>query len=253
MYHRLVEDRTITKQLTVIHRHSEAGGIPVVAAAIRIGSMPALRPYVGPGEGVSFLECLNDELKASVHRVWASLVAENAAFPLIVTARNEGDVGIHSLNRSFHAMRVDSLDLVEIKGELGEWFSPGEPCVFKRNDYARGLVNGLLGVVLEVDPETRSVTALFDGYEEPHRIEREDLIDLQLAYAITCHRGQGSQAPCVIVPLYTTRLLDPCWLYTAVTRAQRQVVMVGSLDVLRAGLAAQSAATSRLVGFQWQG
>lgn len=251
IYHRLVQDRCITARLSVIHRHSEAGGIPAVAAAIRAGTMPALRSYDGPGEGVSLLECHVGELSAMVRTVWAALGAGAAVLPLIVTARNDGDAGIHILNRSFHALHVDGLGVDEVKGEFGEWFSPGEPCVFRRNDYGRGLFNGLMGMVVEVDTEERAVTALFDGYDEHHRIERDDLIDLQLAYAITCHRGQGSQAPCVIIPLYRTRLLDPCWLYTAVTRAQRQVVLIGSSDVLREGLDARSAAMSRLVGFEW--
>ncbi|MES2298676.1 MAG: AAA family ATPase [Pseudomonadota bacterium] len=251
IYHRLVEDQRITSRLNVIHRHSEAGGIPAVAAAIRAGTMPVLRHYDGSGEGVSLLECCVGELPAMVRKVWAAVGAGQTELPLIVTARNDGDAGIHMLNRSFHALRVASLGVDEIKGEFGEWFSPGEPCVFRRNDYGRGLFNGLMGMVLAVDSEERAVTALFDGYDEPHRIERDDLIDLQLAYAITCHRGQGSQAPCVIIPLYRTRLLDPCWLYTAVTRAQRQVVLIGSVHVLRERIAAPSAAKSRFVGFEW--
>ncbi len=251
IYHRLVADQRITARLSVIHRHSDAGGIPVVAAAIRAGVMPILRQYEGPGEGISLLECHPGELPAMVRAVWEALGVKGEVLPLIVTARNDGAAGIHTLNRSFHALRVDDLDVDEIKGEFGEWFSPGEPCFFRRNDYGQGLFNGLMGTVLDVDTEERAVTVLFDGYDEPHRIERGDLIDLQLAYAITCHRGQGSQAPCVIVPLYRTRLLDPCWLYTAVTRAQRQVVLIGLADVLREGLAARSAAMSRLVGFKW--
>jgi exodeoxyribonuclease V alpha subunit len=250
IYHRLVEDRRITARLSVIHRHSEASGIPAVATAIRAGTMPVLRNYDGPGEGVSLLECSFGELSVMVRTVWTTLRAEDSAFPLIVTARNDGDAGIHTLNHSFHELHIDGC-MDEVKGEFGEWFSAGEPCVFRRNDYGRGLFNGLMGTVVQVDTEERSVTALFDGYDEPHRIERDDLIDLQLAYAITCHRGQGSQAPCVIIPLYRTRLLDPCWLYTAVTRAQRQVVLIGSTDVLREGLAARSAAMSRKVGFEW--
>ena len=174
-----------------------------------------------------------------------------SSLPLIVTARNDGEAGIHALNRIFHSLRVSRLQLDEVKGEFGEWFSVGDPCVFKRNDYSRGLFNGLLGTVAAVDPEARTVKAKFDGYDEPHELATPDLIDLQLAYAITCHRGQGSEAQVVIIPLYRTRLLDRSWLYTAVTRAKRQVVLIGSRDVLVEGLAVRPTAERRCVGFEW--
>lgn len=78
-----------------------------------------------------------------------------------------------------------------------------------------------------------------------------DLIDLALAYAVTCHKAQGSQAARVIVPLYETRLLEPSWLYTAITRGERQVVLVGDPDVAAKTLGLPFAASMREVGFCW--
>lgn len=86
IYHRLAEDRAILARLTVIHRHSKASGIPAVAATFRDGGMPVLRPYAGPGEGLSLLECRADELPAMVREVWTSLLAGGVILPLIVTA-----------------------------------------------------------------------------------------------------------------------------------------------------------------------
>lgn len=251
IYHRLVDDPEITARLTVIHRQTDSCGIPMVALAIRKGKFPELLPYAGVAVGVSFIECADDQLEANITKVWNDLSANNAQIPLIVTATNNGDAGIHSLNRQFHKRRVDDLGLPEVKGEFGEWFSQGDPVVFLRNDYGRGLFNGLIGVVVGLDIEIRSLQVLFDGYDEPHEIERDDLIDLQLAYAITCHKGQGSQAPAVIVPIYNTRLLDPSWLYTAVTRAELQVILIGSREILAEALARPTAAEKRMVGFQW--
>lgn len=259
IYHRLVTDTTITARLMVIHRQTEASGIPVVAAAIRDGKMPALKAYDGAGDGVSFIECGNEEMQSVIQRVWSEICAtSDEQPPLIVTATNDGNAGIHELNKLFHERQVHCQCSLtehrcreEVKGHLGQWFSIGEPVVFLKNDYPKGLFNGLLGTVASIDPDTRSLKAQFDGYDEEHEIDMEDMIDLQLAYAITCHKGQGSQAPAVIVPLYQTRLLDPSWLYTAVTRAQRQVVLIGSKAILREALQRPKASDKRDVGFIW--
>ena len=60
---------------------------------------------------------------------------------------------------------------------------------------------------------------------DPARLE-----DMDIAYAITTHKAQGSQFPRVVIPVYRSRILDRTLLYTAVTRAQLQVVLVGDRD-----------------------
>jgi exodeoxyribonuclease V alpha subunit len=72
----------------------------------------------------------------------------------------------------------------------------------------------------------------FDG--ERHSFEMAELGRINLAYALTCHKLQGSQAPRVVVALEPSSLLEPSWLYTAVTRAERQAVLVGPSEVLDA-------------------
>ena len=76
-------------------------------------------------------------------------------------------------------------------------------------------------------------------------------MDLTLAHAITCHKLQGSQAARVVVPIYESRVLDPSWVYTAITRAERQVILVGDLTVLRLALRRSRTAENRRVGFTW--
>jgi exodeoxyribonuclease V alpha subunit len=249
IFHRLVSDDAITARLTVIHRQTEASGIPVVAAAIRSCTMPVLPEYSGLGTGVSFVPCGKDELQERVKQLWSEL--GDVLPPLIVTATNDHPAGIHALNTLLHDAHRNANETEEIKGFLGQWFSVGDPVVYLRNDYNKGLFNGLLGTVVDIDPENRCLHAMFDGYEQAHEIETNDLIDLQLAYAITCHKAQGSQAPVVIVPLYPNRVLDPSWLYTAVTRAEHQVVLVGSREVLESALKEIRAADRRNVGFVW--
>jgi exodeoxyribonuclease V alpha subunit len=84
-----------------------------------------------------------------------------------------------------------------------------------------------------------------DGVRRP--IVEEMLDDLELGYAITVHKAQGSQWPRVIVPLTGHRLLDRTLVYTAVTRAQRQVLLVGDNDAARAAVEGLPRAQSRQV------
>ena len=181
-----------------------------------------------------------------MHRDFALAGAE----AVIVCPTRSGPAGVQELNERIHAEHMVE-DAPQVRGHFGNLFAVGEPVVYLRNRYDLGLFNGLLGSVLSVDPERRSVVVQFDGYDKSHEILRDDLIDLSLAYAITCHKVQGSQAERTIIPVYPSKVLDPSWLYTAVTRASLQAVIVGSRKVFDEALFRTSASERRLVGFVW--
>ncbi|WP_431201363.1 ATP-dependent DNA helicase [Bradyrhizobium betae] len=167
-----------------------------------------------------------------------------------MTATIGGAAGVESVNERRHARHV-AVGREELRGFFGRRFSVGEPVIFGRNDYRAGLFNGLLGHVIELDFESRAVSVLFDGDGEPKKLGDEHLVDLDLAYAVTCHKCQGSSARRVVVPIYGTRLLDRSWLYTAVTRAEEQVVLIGDRNVFGTAVAKPPAATFRKTGLQW--
>jgi UvrD-like helicase C-terminal domain len=76
-------------------------------------------------------------------------------------------------------------------------------------------------------------------------------MNLTLAHAITCHKLQGSHAARVVVAIYASRVVDPSWVYTAITRAERQVILVGDLKVLQLALKKPWTSENRRVGFAW--
>jgi exodeoxyribonuclease V alpha subunit len=170
---------------------------------------------------------------------------------LIVTATNEGVAGVDGLNMRLHQKHLAATGQPAIKGHLGRWFSAGEPVIHLRNQYSKGLFNGLLGTIQVVETQTRSCTVLFDGEADPHEFTTDDLIDLSLAYAITCHKAQGSSAPRVVIPIYNTKVLDPSWVYTAMTRAEQQVIFVGDVSILEGALRRDWSANRRRIGFEW--
>ena len=121
-----------------------------------------------------------------------------------------------------------------VRGYRGQSFAVGNPVLHLRNDYRVGLCNGSLGYIVKADEGAQCLVADIDG--RLHEFSGERLDDLDLAYAVTCHKAQGSQCEKVVVPIYQSRLLDPSWIYTAITRAERQVVLVGDLTVFQNAL-----------------
>ena len=100
-------------------------------------------------------------------------------------------------------------------------------------DRGTGIFNGDFGRIEEIDPDTEMMTVIFDDartVEYPFA----ELEDLELAYAITVHKSQGSEYPAVILPLLAgpSGLFNRNLLYTAVTRARSCVVLLGSRDAV---------------------
>ena len=97
-----------------------------------------------------------------------------------------------------------------------------------RNDYDLEVMNGDLGRVISVDANGPRLDAKFDGRRVS--FEKGQLDHLQPAFAVTVHKSQGGEFPAVILPLFGEHflMLKRNVLYTAVTRARRVLVIVGS-------------------------
>src|SRR3972149_4533209 len=110
----------------------------------------------------------------------------------------------------------------------GRSFKEGDKVMQLRNNYDLDIFNGDIGRVERVDREEQEVTVRF--YDRSVNISFLDLDDLALAYAITVHKSQGSEYPAVVMPLITQHymMLQRNLLYTALTRAKRLMVLIGS-------------------------
>jgi exodeoxyribonuclease V alpha subunit len=94
-----------------------------------------------------------------------------------------------------------------------------------------GIYNGDIGIIKKIDLVAQSMTIDFDGRIADYDFSMTE--ELELAYAITVHKSQGSEYPIVVIPLYryTPKLLTRNLFYTAITRAQQMVVLVGNAEV----------------------
>ncbi len=259
VFHHLAAQEAITARLEIVRRQEDASGIPAVSRDVRACRMPDLPAYRPGMRGVSFLAAGDGEVSDLVERVAGELGGHAGRLSelMVVSPVNHRpgrpDGTVRDLNRRLHLAALARRGLMEeetvaatVKGYFGNLFGVGDPVTFLRNDYALGLRNGSLGRVVFIDQEAGSVACDFDG-EEVSFADR-DLIDLALAYAVTCHRAQGSQARAVVVALLDAPNVDPTWVYTALTRAEETAVIVGTTRVLERALGRTPAYARRLTG-----
>src|SRR5690606_30745802 len=117
----------------------------------------------------------------------------------------------------------------------------GDKVMQTRNNYEKAVFNGDIGRVEKIDQENGVVSVRFPQPEGPQVVQYEisEADELALAYCITVHKSQGSEYPAVVLPLTTQHyvMLQRNLVYTAVTRARRLVVIVGSRRAVRMALA----------------
>lgn len=101
-------------------------------------------------------------------------------------------------------------------------------------DYDEGVYNGDIGIIEDIDKIDESLDVRFDD-GRLIRYKKEDIKDLDLSYAITIHKSQGSEFPCVIIPMMQVApmLLTRNLLYTGVTRAKKIVILLGNKKILK--------------------
>ena len=143
----------------------------------------------------------------------------------ILTPMRKGIIGTENLNSRLQ----ETLNPPAISGEgRRRRLLVGDKVMQIRNNYDKEVFNGDLGIVSAIDTDEDSVEVIFEGRNVLY--ESSDLGEVVLAYAITVHKSQGSEFPCVIIPLHTTHypLLQRNLIYTAVTRGKNLVILVGS-------------------------
>jgi exodeoxyribonuclease V alpha subunit len=147
----------------------------------------------------------------------------------VLTPMHRGLLGTVHLNRELQKLLNQSAEAVE-RGETV--FRVGDKVMQLRNNYDKGVFNGDLGRVIQIDREEGELQIDYDGKAISYSLDELD--DISLAYATSIHKSQGSEYPAVIIPLHTSHypMLHRSILYTAVTRGKRLVVLVGSKRAL---------------------
>jgi exodeoxyribonuclease V alpha subunit len=157
---------------------------------------------------------------------------------LCVTRSDARPTGAGAVNAFLHAQALASRPAADAAISGHPAFLPGEPVMMQRNDYDLGLFNGDQGLVLRVaEPGAAShrFMAVFPRGEAFAAFHLDTLrSDLELSYATTVHKAQGSEYDCVglVLPEDDLPLLTRELLYTALTRSRRSVVILGDRGLL---------------------
>ena len=106
--------------------------------------------------------------------------------------------------------------------------------LFTQNHYDKGIQNGSLGTLTSVESSGESYGEVTLDTGDKVEVTQSVLDCMELGYAITLHKAQGSQFPRIIIALQKGKIVDRAWLYTAITRAEAEIHIVGSSDDLRA-------------------
>jgi exodeoxyribonuclease V alpha subunit len=139
-----------------------------------------------------------------------------------------GPAGVTALNQRLQEALNPPSPLKPEKALFGQVFRPGDRVMQTRNNYDKDVYNGDIGSVLALDPVEHALMVDFDGRQVTYDWSECD--QLVLAYAVSVHKSQGSEFPAVVIPLVTSHymMLQRNLLYTAVTRARKLCVLVGS-------------------------
>ncbi len=162
----------------------------------------------------------------------------------VLTATRKGALGVEAVNKELqqylnppgrgkaerrngsNILRVGD-KVMQMKNDYDiEWTVADEYGLAK--EHGAGLFNGDIGRITEIDSNNDTVTIVFDECRKAV-YDRKQILNIDLAYAVTVHKSQGSEYPAVVMPMFSGphMLMNRNLLYTAVTRAKKCVCMVG--------------------------
>lgn len=215
--------------LTEIFRQAAGSRIITNAHRINSGTFPDISNVSDSDFFFMDVETPEDVLKNIVALVGQRLPKKYGFDPLndiqVLAPMKRGIIGTENLNIVLqqHLNPKDNALLWS-----GKRFLPGDKVMQIRNDHKREVYNGDIGRIHSIDTVDQQVTVIFEEREVLY--EYSDLDELVLAYATSVHKYQGSECPCIIMPIHTThfKLLHRNLLYTGVTRGKKLVVLVGT-------------------------
>jgi exodeoxyribonuclease V alpha subunit len=149
---------------------------------------------------------------------------------MVLSPMNVSNTGVQNLNIALQA-RLNPKPAAHLM-QFGTRFGIGDKVIQTKNNYDLEIFNGDVGIILKLDDEENLM--FVDFGDKVVEIPYDDIDALRLAYSMTIHKSQGSQAQAVIIPVTTSHftMLQRNLFYTGVTRAKKLVVLVGQRRAL---------------------
>ncbi|HEY2909975.1 MAG TPA: ATP-dependent RecD-like DNA helicase [Gemmataceae bacterium] len=222
-------------KLTEVHRQAKESWIVRAAHAVNNGDEPESAPR---GEGDFYFIEANEPpavIERIVQMVKERIPAKFGFDPFrdiqVLTPQVKTDLGVIQLNKVLQEALNPGRGAAEVK-RFDTAYRIGDKVLQVRNNYQREVFNGDIGRVVKIDAVEQVLFAEFEGRRVAY--DFSDLDELQLAYACTIHKGQGSEYPAVVIPVHSQHylMLQRNLLYTAITRGRKLVALVGSRKAL---------------------
>ncbi len=242
----LASDMFPSVRLTEIYRQARESRIVTNAHAINDGELPVLDDK----KGDFFFLSREDESKIApticdlcINRLPKTYGSEIISEIQIITPSRKGVAGTEILNAHLRNVQNPPHPSKKEKKVRDIVYREGDKVMQIRNNYSiewtrgaeegEGMFNGDIGFIQTIDNQNEKMYIDFDGKLTEYSFDELD--DIEHAYAITVHKSQGSEYPVVIIPayMYSPRLLTRNLLYTAVTRAQKMVIIVGRAEIVQ--------------------
>lgn len=226
-----------TVRLTKIYRQDAASRIVTNAHAINDGRMPNLRNE--PGTDFYFFKVSDiDRIRTQIVRLVTDAIPAKFGvskddIQVLTPMRKSSDpIGAIQLN----------LALQEVLNPTGDSIYNGtyslrvnDRVMQNKNNYDLGIYNGDIGTVVSIDKEEKTATLKFFGNDELVEYDSTNINQLELAYATTVHKSQGSEYPVTVIIADMSQyiMLQKQLFYTAVTRSKKACIVVGTEEAIR--------------------
>lgn len=221
------------KRLTEIFRQAKGSRIITNAHRINQGLFPDTLERAG--SDFRFIEMEDPfEIQKKIVELVGSTLPRSHGFHKfqdiqVLCPMKRGHVGAEQLN----VLLQSSLNPCQGQLQrLGRSYNKGDKVMQLRNNYQKEVYNGDVGIIAEILFEEQILKVTFD--EKIVEYGFHELDELILAYAVSVHKYQGSECPCVIIPVHIShfKLLFRNLLYTAITRGKRLVILIGTKKAL---------------------
>jgi exodeoxyribonuclease V alpha subunit len=224
-------------RLSVIFRQASTSFIITNAHRINQGQMPIFPSRTETVDFFLFPAETPEEAANWVQDVVCNRIPQKFGFHprdeiQVLAPMYRGPVGVDALNNRLQTMLNPPALMKPEKALFGTTFRPGDKLMQIQNNYDKEVYNGDIGALFAINPIDQTLTVDFEG--RPVVYDWSEADQLILAYAVSVHKAQGSEFPVVVIPLVTQHymMLQRNLLYTAVTRAKKLCVLVGSKRAL---------------------
>lgn len=226
-------------RLERIYRQQSDSRIPYAARDIKFGKMPNLSNQ--GSKDFFFISNTNEQQVADeiltlvADRLPKAYHIKTKEIKVLCPQRSRGTTCCFVLNKMLQERLNPKGDSLQYSSTF---FRVGDSVMQMKNNYDKGVFNGDIGTIRQVNEDMGFLTVSFPDQFKDVRYEEEDLDELSLAYATTIHKSQGSEYNTVIVPILNSSyiMLQRNLIYTAVTRAKERCILIGDRQAIYAAV-----------------